>query len=195
MLISVLLCNIPYHIYCVSYIYSMCTAVCYQNEVCAMFCNELKFDGWVTLASQYNSIVINTSTVYTVMFCRCVSFVKWLYVTCEAVWKPHFKQQITPTPRRNSSRGDSIIKNRLGYGRGCQIPPSWKGSALTMTVLMLITWSCRWLRKQFEEADKDNNGSLNFNECCALLKQLNLKMDKTHAKKLFNVSFCGLQPI
>ncbi|KAK4328303.1 hypothetical protein Pmani_001287 [Petrolisthes manimaculis] len=43
-----------------------------------------------------------------------------------------------------------------------------------------------WLRKQFEEADKDNNGSLNFNECCALLKQLNIKMDKIHAKKLFN---------
>ncbi|XP_045600729.1 1-phosphatidylinositol 4,5-bisphosphate phosphodiesterase delta-4 isoform X3 [Procambarus clarkii] len=43
-----------------------------------------------------------------------------------------------------------------------------------------------WLRQQFEEADKDNNGSLNFNECCTLLKQLNIKMDKTHAKKLFN---------
>ncbi|XP_042209036.1 1-phosphatidylinositol 4,5-bisphosphate phosphodiesterase delta-4-like isoform X2 [Homarus americanus] len=43
-----------------------------------------------------------------------------------------------------------------------------------------------WLRKQFVEADKDNNGSLNFNECCSLLKQLNIKMDKTHAKKLFN---------
>ncbi|XP_071545060.1 1-phosphatidylinositol 4,5-bisphosphate phosphodiesterase delta-4-like isoform X4 [Panulirus ornatus] len=43
-----------------------------------------------------------------------------------------------------------------------------------------------WLRSQFTEADKDNNGSLNFNECCALLKQLNIKMDKTHAKKLFN---------
>lgn len=43
-----------------------------------------------------------------------------------------------------------------------------------------------WLRKQFEEADKDDNGSLNFNECCNLLKQLNIKMDKTHAKKLFN---------
>ncbi|XP_047486033.1 1-phosphatidylinositol 4,5-bisphosphate phosphodiesterase eta-2-like isoform X2 [Penaeus chinensis] len=43
-----------------------------------------------------------------------------------------------------------------------------------------------WLRKQFEEADKDNNGSLNFSECCALLKQLNIKMDKIHAKKLFN---------
>ncbi|XP_066957865.1 1-phosphatidylinositol 4,5-bisphosphate phosphodiesterase delta-4-like isoform X5 [Macrobrachium rosenbergii] len=43
-----------------------------------------------------------------------------------------------------------------------------------------------WLREQFNEADKDNNGSLNFDECSALLKQLNIKMDKSHAKKLFN---------
>lgn len=43
-----------------------------------------------------------------------------------------------------------------------------------------------WLRDQFKEADKDNNASLNFDECCALLKQLNIKMDKSHAKKLFN---------
>ncbi|XP_068245715.1 1-phosphatidylinositol 4,5-bisphosphate phosphodiesterase delta-4-like isoform X3 [Palaemon carinicauda] len=43
-----------------------------------------------------------------------------------------------------------------------------------------------WLREQFNEADKDNNGSLNFDECCTLLKQLNIKMDKSNAKKLFN---------
>ncbi|XP_050703506.1 1-phosphatidylinositol 4,5-bisphosphate phosphodiesterase delta-4-like isoform X2 [Eriocheir sinensis] len=43
-----------------------------------------------------------------------------------------------------------------------------------------------WLRRQFQEADKDNNESLNFAECCVLLKQLNIKMDKTHARKLFN---------
>lgn len=43
-----------------------------------------------------------------------------------------------------------------------------------------------WLRIQFQDADKDNNKSLNFAECCALLRQLNIKMDKSHAKKLFN---------
>ena len=51
-----------------------------------------------------------------------------------------------------------------------------------------VTFNYRWLKDQFKEADKDNNGSLNFDECCTLLKQLNIKMDKSHAKKLFNVS-------
>ncbi|PSN53110.1 1-phosphatidylinositol 4, partial [Blattella germanica] len=36
----------------------------------------------------------------------------------------------------------------------------------------------RWLKQQFEEADVDNNGCLNFEECLKLLKQLNVKLPK-----------------
>ncbi|KAK7086584.1 hypothetical protein SK128_001963 [Halocaridina rubra] len=43
-----------------------------------------------------------------------------------------------------------------------------------------------WLRDQFKQADKDNNKALNFDEICSLLKNINLQMDKSHAKKLFN---------
>lgn len=44
----------------------------------------------------------------------------------------------------------------------------------------------RWLKEQFRRADKNNNGSLNFKECLTLLSQLNISMDKNHAKTLFD---------
>ncbi|MCL4125685.1 UNVERIFIED_CONTAM: hypothetical protein GTU68_045445 [Idotea baltica] len=43
-----------------------------------------------------------------------------------------------------------------------------------------------WLRKKFEAADKDKNGALNLDEVCKLVTSLNLKLDKKHAKSLFN---------
>ncbi|XP_046406042.1 1-phosphatidylinositol 4,5-bisphosphate phosphodiesterase delta-4-like isoform X2 [Ischnura elegans] len=44
----------------------------------------------------------------------------------------------------------------------------------------------RWLKKQFEGADIDKSGGLNFSECCKLLQQLNIKMQIREAKKLFD---------
>ncbi|XP_076043003.1 1-phosphatidylinositol 4,5-bisphosphate phosphodiesterase delta-4-like isoform X4 [Oratosquilla oratoria] len=43
-----------------------------------------------------------------------------------------------------------------------------------------------WLKKQFQTADADNNGSLTYDETAVLLKNLNLKLDNKHAKKLFD---------
>ncbi|RXG70311.1 1-phosphatidylinositol 4,5-bisphosphate phosphodiesterase delta-4 [Armadillidium vulgare] len=43
-----------------------------------------------------------------------------------------------------------------------------------------------WLRKKFEAADKDKNGALNMDEISKLVASLNLKLDKKHAKTLFN---------
>ncbi|XP_049782915.1 1-phosphatidylinositol 4,5-bisphosphate phosphodiesterase eta-2-like isoform X1 [Schistocerca cancellata] len=46
----------------------------------------------------------------------------------------------------------------------------------------------RWLKQQFQEADEDENGSLNFEECLRLLKQLNVKMVKSEVKKKFEIA-------
>ncbi|KAH8035359.1 hypothetical protein HPB51_004600 [Rhipicephalus microplus] len=46
----------------------------------------------------------------------------------------------------------------------------------------------RWLRDQFQKADVNKSGSLNFQECQGLLKQLNITMDKRHCQALFHVS-------
>ncbi|XP_071450500.1 1-phosphatidylinositol 4,5-bisphosphate phosphodiesterase delta-4-like [Hetaerina americana] len=43
----------------------------------------------------------------------------------------------------------------------------------------------RWLKKQFVNADMDKSGGLNFEECCKLLEQLNVKLQHHEAKKLF----------
>ncbi|KAJ9587489.1 hypothetical protein L9F63_028258, partial [Diploptera punctata] len=48
-----------------------------------------------------------------------------------------------------------------------------------------ILW-CRWLKQQFQEADVDNNGCLNFEECQKLLKQLNVKLPKHTVRRLFD---------
>lgn len=45
-----------------------------------------------------------------------------------------------------------------------------------------------WLRSKFEAADRDNNGALNMDEVVKLLAQFNLKMEKSHIKKLFNAA-------
>ncbi|CAN8004369.1 unnamed protein product, partial [Ixodes hexagonus] len=46
----------------------------------------------------------------------------------------------------------------------------------------------RWLRDQFQKADVNRSGSLNFSECQNLLKQLNVSMDKSHCRALFNAA-------
>ena len=46
----------------------------------------------------------------------------------------------------------------------------------------------RWLKQQFQQADVDKNGSLNFEECLKLLKQLNVKLPKATVKRMFDVS-------
>ncbi|XP_043245585.1 1-phosphatidylinositol 4,5-bisphosphate phosphodiesterase eta-2-like isoform X27 [Amphibalanus amphitrite] len=46
----------------------------------------------------------------------------------------------------------------------------------------------RWLKRQFQSADKDNNGVLDFDECVDLIKQLNIQLDKQTAKKLFQAA-------
>ncbi|CAG0889393.1 unnamed protein product [Darwinula stevensoni] len=44
----------------------------------------------------------------------------------------------------------------------------------------------RWLRKQFEAADENKSGRLNFDEVCQLVQQLNIDMDKKEIKLLFD---------
>ena len=46
----------------------------------------------------------------------------------------------------------------------------------------------RWLKQQFQEADGDKNGSLSYEECLKLLKQLNVKLPKHTVKGMFDVS-------
>ncbi len=46
----------------------------------------------------------------------------------------------------------------------------------------------RFLKKQFHNADKNKNGSLTFNECRALIEQLNVKMDKEVLKEHFDAA-------
>ncbi|KAL3194909.1 hypothetical protein MRX96_045821 [Rhipicephalus microplus] len=46
----------------------------------------------------------------------------------------------------------------------------------------------RWLRDQFQKADVNKSGSLNFQECQGLLKQLNITMDKRHCQALFHAA-------
>ena len=50
----------------------------------------------------------------------------------------------------------------------------------------------RWLRNKFEAADKDNNKALNLDECLVLLRELNLKLETKHVKKLFDVSMLAM---
>ncbi|CAL4059861.1 unnamed protein product [Meganyctiphanes norvegica] len=45
-----------------------------------------------------------------------------------------------------------------------------------------------FLRTKFEEADKDTNGALSFDEVCKLLKKLNISMDNKNARKLFDAA-------
>lgn len=44
-----------------------------------------------------------------------------------------------------------------------------------------------WVKEQFKKADKKGNGSLTFKECQALIKSLNIAMDKQQLKTLFHV--------
>jgi hypothetical protein len=55
--------------------------------------------------------------------------------------------------------------------------------------LHLMEWcDYRWLKQQFQEADVDKNGSLNYEECLVLLKQLNVKLPGHTVKRMFDVS-------
>ncbi|XP_071792380.1 1-phosphatidylinositol 4,5-bisphosphate phosphodiesterase delta-4-like isoform X1 [Asterias amurensis] len=42
-----------------------------------------------------------------------------------------------------------------------------------------------WIKEAFEKADRNQDGSVDFEECMKLLKKMNIKMDKSHAKVLF----------
>jgi hypothetical protein len=39
----------------------------------------------------------------------------------------------------------------------------------------------------FKSADDNKDGGLSFDECLTLLKQMNVKLRKSYARKLFNV--------
>ncbi|KAK3912705.1 1-phosphatidylinositol 4,5-bisphosphate phosphodiesterase delta-3-A [Frankliniella fusca] len=43
-----------------------------------------------------------------------------------------------------------------------------------------------WLRNQFVAADRDNSGSLKFNECLPLLQRLNIKLSKEEVRRIFD---------
>ena len=45
----------------------------------------------------------------------------------------------------------------------------------------------RYLKKQFQKADKNKNGSLTFDECLGLTEQLNIQMDKKNLLEFFQV--------
>lgn len=45
-----------------------------------------------------------------------------------------------------------------------------------------------WLKRQFKEADIDHSGFLNFDECCRLLNNLNVTLQREKAEKLFQLS-------
>ena len=45
-----------------------------------------------------------------------------------------------------------------------------------------------WLKRAFKEADTDCSGFLNFDECCRLLRNLNVNMGTKKAGKLFELS-------
>ena len=45
-----------------------------------------------------------------------------------------------------------------------------------------------WLKRQFQEADIDHSGFLNFDECCRLLSNLNVNLQREKAGKLFQLS-------
>ena len=45
-----------------------------------------------------------------------------------------------------------------------------------------------YLKKQFQNADKNKNGSLTFDECLGLTEQLNIKMEKDRLRELFQVN-------
>lgn len=46
----------------------------------------------------------------------------------------------------------------------------------------------RWLKQQFRNSDKDKSGSLTFDECLDLLTNLNIKISKSHAHRLFTTA-------
>ena len=53
----------------------------------------------------------------------------------------------------------------------------------------LIVSLTRYLKKQFQKADKNKNGSLTFDECLGLTEQLNIQMDKKRLIELFQVKY------
>ena len=57
--------------------------------------------------------------------------------------------------------------------------------------LFLLFFTSRYLKKQFQNADKNSNGSLTFDECLGLTEQLNIKMDKVRLRELFQVGLQG----
>ncbi len=50
----------------------------------------------------------------------------------------------------------------------------------------MLSFFSRFLKKQFQNADKNKNGSLTFDEVRSLIEQLNVKMDKDALKQLFD---------
>ena len=56
-------------------------------------------------------------------------------------------------------------------------------------ITTLIVSLTRYLKKQFQKADKNKNGSLTFDECFGLTEQLNIQMDKKRLIELFQVKY------
>ena len=54
--------------------------------------------------------------------------------------------------------------------------------------MFLLSYNFRYLKKQFQNADKNKNGSLTFDECLGLTEQLNIEMDQDKLRELFQVN-------
>ena len=55
--------------------------------------------------------------------------------------------------------------------------------------MFFILTDVSWLKEQFKRADKDNDRFLTLDEVLQILNQMNISMNKKHAKALFDVWF------
>uniref|UniRef100_A0ABM0M3I5 Phosphoinositide phospholipase C n=1 Tax=Saccoglossus kowalevskii TaxID=10224 RepID=A0ABM0M3I5_SACKO len=57
-----------------------------------------------------------------------------------------------------------------------------------MQWLLSLIILCTWIRDFFQKADRNGDGSLDFEEICKLLKDMNLKVDKRHVRRIFKAA-------
>ncbi len=57
-----------------------------------------------------------------------------------------------------------------------------------MLIFSLTIYHYRWIKDTFRHADINKDGKVDFEEACKLLKKMNMIVDKSHAKKVFDVS-------
>lgn len=55
-----------------------------------------------------------------------------------------------------------------------------------------ISFDCRWLSIIFNQSDRNRSGALSFDECCHALSQLNIRVDRAEARRLFTVGSSGI---